>query len=314
MATNVVETGQLNGAGDVNALFKLKNEKEVLKAFHNKTMMLDKIFVKKLSKGEAGATFPLVGDLTSIIHVPGADIEGQDTNVAEVTIKATDTIVSSVFIDKKYEKKTIWDIDSLFNERIGYALADRIDKDAFKNVIIAANSTSALTGGGSGSVLTSTLLNDADPIVRGNALLAKIKESETTLHEKNVFDEKIWIGMRPAEYGDLKNLPEVISSDYTSMYSIKSTEILTIGNINVFMSNNVPSTDLTGDAEYGVNATDTKAVVFTKSAIGLVVLEDVEIDTVPMKWKNGKLHMGTYLIGFDVLQPECAIQIKYSLT
>ena len=96
--------GQVNGAGQTDALFLKVFSGEVLTAFETASVTRERHFVRTISSGKS-ASFPATWKVTGGYHTPGNEIVGQTSNVNERVITIDDLLVSSVFIPNIDEAK-----------------------------------------------------------------------------------------------------------------------------------------------------------------------------------------------------------------
>jgi len=309
MANAVVNrVGQINNTGDNEALFLKLFSGEVYGAFLQSTIMLDKQVVKTISGGKS-YQFPIVGKVGSSTYAPGEEILGSTVNQAEQVISLNAKVISDVFIDEVDAKKNHYNIEGEYTKQMGAELANRMDRNALQTLVKAARAANVVTGLDGGTELIDLALGDADITVKAQAFKKAIFDAGVALDEKNAPQERFCI-LKPADYAALAQLPEVISSDYDGMGSISKGTILELNGIKIFKSNNLPTTDTSADTVNGVDASTTKGLVFTTDAVGMVKLEDIQVENAYDIRRQGTLFVAKYVVGHGILRPECAVEFK----
>src|SRR5262245_37171620 len=91
--------GQVNGAGDAEAMFRSVFPGEILKAFNETNIMMDLHVVRTISNGKS-ADFPALGRAVANYHIPGTEILGQVIKGNEVTLNIDALLESSVWMSK----------------------------------------------------------------------------------------------------------------------------------------------------------------------------------------------------------------------
>lgn len=304
---NVNSLGQINNAGDAEALFLKLFSGEVYGAFLQDTIMLDKQVVKTITNGKS-LQFPIVGKVTSGSYSPGTEITGDNVNQAEQIISLDNKIISAVFIDEVDAKKNHYAIEGEYTKQMGSELANKLDINSLRTVIKAARSANVVTGLPGGTEIINADLGNADITVKAQALKTSIFDAGVALDEKNAPTERFCI-LKPAEYSALAQLADVISVDYNGMGSISKGTILELNGIKIFKSNNLPTDDSTGET-HGLDATTTKGVVFTRDAVGMIKLMDIQVGNEYDIRRQGTLFVAKYVTGHGVLRPECAVELK----
>lgn len=304
---NVNFLGQINGAGDSEALFLKLFSGEVFGAFEQKSIMYDKHIIKTIKNGKS-SQFPMVGKVGSGYHTPGSEILGSNVNQAEQVITLDGLLYSDVFVNKIDALKNHYDLTSEYKKQMGYELANRMDINVLRNVIIAARSANPVTGLPGGTEIVNADLGSVDVAIKQAALQKGLFDAATSLDEKNAPEER-WAIFKPTEYNILAQTEALISSDYDGAGSISKGKIVEVAGIKILKSNNLPQDDSTGDV-HAVDATTTVGVVFTKESVGTLKLLDIQTDIYEDKRRKGTLYTAEYVTGHGVLRPECAVELK----
>jgi hypothetical protein len=271
MANATVQTfGQINGAGAVDALFLKVFGGEVMTAFEEANVFLDKQMVRQIKSGKS-AQFPATWKVTAGYHVAGAEIVGQTSNVAERIITIDDLLVASVFTDVLDEAKSHYEVRSIYSTEAGRALAYQMDKNTAQVGVLAARAAATVTGGDGGS----SLIN-ANYGTDGATLAGGIFDAAQKLDEKNVSESDRYAFVKPAQYYLLAQTTNVIDRRWGGSGVYAEGTVLKVAGVSIVKSNHLPSTNVvTGPAAYQGDFTQTRALVMQKGAVGLVKLLDL---------------------------------------
>ncbi len=309
VAATPLRIGQVNGGGSADALFLTVFGGEVMTAFEESNVVLDKHMVRQISSGKA-AQFPATWKVTAGYHTPGAEILGQTSNVNERQIIIDDLLVSSVFIPNIDEAKNHFDYRSVYSAETGRALARNWDRNVLQVGVLAARASATVTGAFGGTQLTST-----GTLYRTSAadLAAGLFASSQTFDEKDIpeNDEKFAF-MRPAQYFLLAQSPSLVDKDVTDGNGdYARARVLRVGNCTLVKTNNLPITNITtGPTAYQGNFLLTAALVMTKAAVGTVKLMDLMTEMEYDIRRQGTLIVSKYAVGHGILRPECAVELR----
>lgn len=307
---------------DDNALFLKVFAGEVLTAFANKTVTMDKHMVRTITSGKS-AQFPRTGRTSAAYHTPGAEITGSVVQHNEKIITIDDLLLSSAFIASIDEAKNHYDVRSIYSSEIGIALANQMDKHVLQTFIQAAKVATPAVGSEAdmiGKVIVNTDVGgSANVSTNADDLVAAIFLAMKNLDEKNVPEDNRYIYVKPDHYYKLANSSKVLNVEFGNAGngSAASGKVLRVAGGIVVKTNNLPTTNITtgvnaGDASarHAVDASNTVALVAHPSAVGTVKLMDLSTE---MAWdirRQGTLMVAKYAVGHDVLRPEAAVQIK----
>ena len=313
---NISRLGQLNGAGDVNALFLKVFSGEVLSAFERENLMLNMTNVRSIASGKS-AQFPVTGTISSSYHTIGNEILGTDIKKNEKVINIDDMLLAHAFVAEIEELKNHYDVRSIYSKEMGQALAKTIDKNILNLVVLASRaSTANVTGGNLGSVIT-----DADADTSASSLKDSIFDAIQKLDENDVPSSDRFIVVKPDQYYQLLNLDSVMSRDFSSNAGDRAKGfITTIGGVPLVKSNTAVAsfTDQSSASTSGTNNTyignfsTVQAVIFHKQAVGTVKLKDLVLETTYDPRRLGTLMTARMALGHGILRPECAVSIKTS--
>tara|TARA_B110000444_G_scaffold261525_1_gene314666 strand:- start:13133 stop:14095 length:963 start_codon:yes stop_codon:yes gene_type:complete len=309
--------GALNGGSDKDALFLKVFSGEVLTAFEQQTVMMDKHQVRTIANGKS-AQFPVMGRTSAAYHTPGAEITGDSINHAEKIITINDLLLTSTFIANIDEAKNHYDVRSVYSREMGVALANQMDKHILQTLIQAANDATATVTGEADMV--GTVITDSDSDTNADSLVDSIFAAAQALDEKNVPEDNRYVVVKPAQYYLLANSSKVQNVDFGNAGngSTASGRIMQVAGIDVLKSNNLPVANVTGT---GVDAggagglqvaaaANTTAIVFHPSCAGTVKLMDLSTESEYDIRRQGTLMVAKYAVGHGVLRNEAAVQIQ----
>jgi len=327
--------GQINGAGDADALFLKVFSGEILTTFEETNVMKDLHMVRTIQSGKS-AQFPVTGIASANYHQAGQSlIEGDngylsDIKKSEKVITIDDVLVSSTFLANIDELKTHYDVRSIYAQELGKALAKRFDIATMKTLFGAARSDATITGGVGGASITGQTTNTAA------GLIASLFAVAQKLDENDAPDEGRFAILTPEQYYILLTADNVaISKDFGTGGNVATGSIPMVAGIKLFKSNHLSDVialddasavatgdgtslnDVFGDDGTGYNGdfsdlTGTGGKGFiagTKEAIGTVKLLDLATESDYQIERQGTLFVAKYAMGHGVLRPECAVQV-----
>jgi hypothetical protein len=142
------------------------------------------------------------------------------------------------------------------------------------------------------------------------------------LDERDVPSDGRYIAVRPAQYWLL--LDALTSGNYKAPYTgnsgvFENGKVAMIGGATIIKSNNIPSTDLSGDTtipqqatggDRRLNYSGTQAIVFHPASTGCVKLLDVAVESEYQIERQATLMVAKYAVGHGVLRPEASYEVK----
>lgn len=316
---NVNRIGQINQAGDVDALFLKVFAGEILASFETANVMLDKSQVRTISSGKS-AQFPAIGKATASYHTPGAEIVGQNINNAEVTISIDGLLIADHFIANIDEAKNHYDYRSPITNELGIALANQMDRHLLQTGVLGARSAGVVTGRPGGSVLLTSSAGapaSADFARNGAHIAWAIFEAGRIMDENDVPDSDRYYAVRPAAYNALIRNLDNINADWGGQGSYAEGKVLKIDNFTIVKTNQLPIANVangttaagTGNKYAGTFA-NTAGLAFHKSAIGTVKLLDLGMESAYDIRRQGTLMVAKYAVGHGVLRPEALVEVR----
>lgn len=302
--TTVSRLGQINGAGDVNALFLKVFSGEVLTEFERTCIFKPLHYVRQIPNGKS-ASFPLIGRASSFYHVPGQFIDAGTINHAETIITIDSMLVAPTFIANVDEAMNHYDVRGPYSAELGQELAYKFDTTIAQVIVKAARSSSDLTGRPGGSRIT-----DAAMATDPGKLEAALFTAAQTLDEKNVGLVGTQAVFRPAQYYLLAQRDRLINKELGGTGGVAQGKVDTVAGFPIVKSNHVPSTNVTtGLTKYNGDFRTTVGIVFNKMAAGTLQLMDVQMESEYEIRRQGTFMLAKYFVGHGVLRPECAIEL-----
>lgn len=288
---------------------------EVLTAFEKTTVTLDKHYVRTITQGKS-AQFIVMGRMPSAAyHTPGAEITGQDVNKTEKVLSIDKLLISHTFIDDLDDAMAHFDVRSRYSAMMGQKLAETFDNHVMREVLIGAGTVGSLKETisdetGSSYALDNDNLDsstDADNIA---AWAAGLFGWAANLDNNFVEADGRYCVLKPASYLGLVQAVgtsgmSVIHRDYGGEGSYADGKVLKIGGIELVKSPMVPTANYSGETYHAIDCSDTKAVCFTKDAVGTIKLLDISVQS---QWdirRQGTLMVARYAMGHGYLRPEC---------
>lgn len=307
----VLTLGQINGGGATDALFLKMFSGELLTAFEEANVVMDKHTVRNIKAGKS-AQFPATWKVSAGYHTPGNEIVGQTSNLAERIINIDDLLLASVFIANIDEAKAHYEVRSEYAKQCGLALSYQWDKNVLQVGVLAARAAATVTGGYGGTAFTS-----ATTLYKTSAsdLAAGIYAAAQTFDEKDVPDGEVkYCFIKPAQYYMLAQATNLINKDWSGAGSYSDGKILRIAGVELVKTNHLPTTNISGvtgqNNTYAGDFTKTAALVMTKQAVGTVKLLDLASEMGYDIRRQGTLLIAKYAIGHGILRPECAVELK----
>ena len=305
--------GQVNSAGDANALFLKVFSGEVLSTFQKENQMLGMTNVRTISNGKS-ASFPVTGTVNSSYHVAGAEITGQAVKHNEKVISIDDMLLADTFVAEIEELKSHYDVRSIYSKEMGQALANTVDKHLLSLAILASQASATITGGNGGTEIT-----DADANTNATSLISSVFEAIQKLDENNVPTAGRVCIVAPDQYYQLANVDKLVNRDFSrDNGDFGKGTVLSIGGVPVVKSNTaveVFGQDLSASISgtnntYNGDFSNHYAVVMHSSAIGTVKLKDLVTEQTYDARRLGTLLTARMAMGHGILRPESAISIK----
>jgi hypothetical protein len=245
----LTQLGQANLAGDTRALYLKLFSGEMFKGFQNNTIARDLIMKRTLKNGKS-LQFIFTGRTKSEFHTPGNSILG-DTNgappVAEKTITVDDLLISSAFVYELDEVLSHYDLRSEISRKIGYALAEKYDRLAFRAIARGARQASPVSATGyvepgGTQIRVGSSANESDAYSSA-ALVSAFYDAAAAMDEKGVsMDGRVAV-LNPRQYYELiqaVGTNGLINRDAQGSALQSGQGIIEIAGIKIYKSMNIP--------------------------------------------------------------------------
>ena len=247
--TQLTRQGALNGGSDPRALYLKLFSGEMFKGFQRNTIARDLVQKRTLTSGKS-MQFIYTGRTTAEYHVPGQSILGNDQKappVAEKTITIDDLLISSAFVYELDETLAHYELRGEISRKIGYALAEKYDKLAFRAIAKGARQASPVTKAnfvepGGTQIRVGSTTNDSDAFNAGN-LVNAFYDAAAALDEKGVSSAGRVAVLNPRQYYALiQDIGSngLINRDAQGTALQSGNGIIEIAGIKIFKSMNIP--------------------------------------------------------------------------
>jgi len=247
--SQLTQLGQANLAGDKRALYLKLFSGEMFKGFQNNTIARDLIMKRTLKNGKS-LQFIFTGRTKSEFHTPGNSILGDSNNappVAEKTITVDDLLISSAFVYELDEVLSHYDLRSEISRKIGYALAEKYDRLAFRAIARGARKASPISATGyvepgGTQIRVGATTNDSDAYVAAN-LVSAFYDAAAALDEKGVTSDGRVAVLNPRQYYELiqaVGTNGLVNRDAQGTALQGGQGIVEIAGIKIYKSMNIP--------------------------------------------------------------------------
>ena len=246
----LTQLGQANLAGDTRALYLKLFSGEMFKGFQNNTIARDLIMKRTLKNGKS-LQFIYTGRTKSEFHTPGNSILGDSNGappVAEKTITVDDLLISSAFVYELDEVLSHYDLRSEISRKIGYALAEKYDRLAFRAIARGARKASPVSAtgyeepGGTQIQVGTGAGSEADAYDSAK-LVAAFYDAAAAMDEKGVSSDGRVAVLNPRQYYELI---QAVGSNGLVNRDVQGTAlqggqgIVEIAGIKIYKSMNIP--------------------------------------------------------------------------
>ena len=324
-------------AGEVLTTFE---ETNVMKPLHTVRTIDSGKSAQFPVTGTASAAYHVVGEDLVDSTVSGGI---QQIKHAEKIINIDELLVASTFIANLDELKNHYDVRSIYSSELGSALANKFDRQVIQTAIlnsagfsgggIATPRDATITGGKGGSAVYSAAgTDDTDKRFLGSTgagtmdtdglYLAKaIYAAAQLLDEKDVPAGDRYCIVSPQRYYNLiqaetasGNNLLTINRDWDGAGSYSKGTVAQVAGVTVIKTNHIPTGDVASETGHHADNvyTDTfgsnvMGLVFHKSAVGTVKLQDLATESEYQIQRQGTLMVAKYAMGHGGLRPECGV-------
>ena len=283
LTTSLTRPGQSNSTGDARALYLKLFSGEMFKGFQHETIARDLIMKRTLKNGKS-MQFIYTGRTTAEYHTPGNSILGNSDGappVAEKTVTIDDLLISSAFVYELDETLAHYELRGEISRKIGYALAEKYDKLAFRAIAKGARQASPVTKAnfvepGGTQIRVGSTTNDSDAFNAGN-LVNAFYDAAAALDEKGVSSAGRVAVLNPRQYYALiQDIGSngLINRDVQGTALQSGNGIIEIAGIKIYKSMNIPFFGSYG-TKYG-SASATNPGVTSPGNVGSFVGETAE--------------------------------------
>ena len=321
----VSRLGLVNATGSsFDALFLKVFSGEVLTAFSQNNIFDERLHTVRTIASGKSASFPVLGTASAAYHVIGEPLVGANQIKAnERLISIDDMLISQAVVAKLDELKNHYDVRSIYSAELGKALAKAYDQNVAKTICNASRASTTLTGGNGGLVLTLPTGNTNSAAVTGDELVAAIYDIAQEFDSRDIPPTDRFCVLPPAEYYKIpESATRIIDTDFNPQGngSVAAGRVSMVAGIPVMMSNNVPQSNVASSPSgtnnsYAGDDSKTLGMVFHKSAVGTVKLQDMTTEISGADYGimyQSTLLLAKYALGHGILRPECAATIKLS--
>jgi len=241
--------GSDNFGADRRALYLKLFSGEMFKGFQHNTIARDLIMKRTLKNGKS-LQFIFTGRTKSEFHTPGNSILGDSNGappVAEKTITCDDLLISSAFVYELDEVLAHYDLRSEISRKIGYALAEKYDRLAFRAIARGARQASPVSATnyeepGGTQIRVGSTTNDSDAFNSAN-LVSAFYDAAAALDEKGVSSDGRVAVLNPRQYYELiqaVGTNGLINRDVQGTALQSGNGIIEIAGIRIYKSMNIP--------------------------------------------------------------------------
>ena len=316
-----VRSGQINGSGDVDALFLKVFAGEVLTAFEVHNVALAWTQMKTIANGKS-AQFPAFGRIGAEYHTPGNEITGLPMNGNEVVVTIDDLLISHAFITNIDEAKAHYDARSVYSTEIGRALATQMDKHLLQTAVLTARAAATVTGLPGGTTITPATSGapaTADFVNDGNHLAAAMFMAAEVLDNNSVPETDRVMFVRPSQYYKIVQAKDTINQLWGGAGAYSDGKVFRVAGIEIVKTPNLPKASIANGSlgagtgnRYAGDFSKTVGLVAHKSAVATVKLLDLGMEAAYDIRRQGTLMVAKYAVGHGKLRPEAAVEIASS--
>ena len=276
---SVTVPGAKNGGSDRRELYLKLFSGEMFKGFQHNTIARDLLMKRTLKNGKS-LQFIYTGRTKSEFHTPGNSILGNSDGappVSEKTITVDDLLISSAFLYELDETLAHYDLRSEISRKIGYALAEKYDRLAFRAVTRGARKASPISKAnyvepGGTQIRVGSTANDSDAYVPGN-LVNAFYDAAAALDEKGVSSDGRVAVLNPRQYYELIQdigTNGLVNRDVQGKSLQSGQGIIEIAGIKIYKSMNIPfmgsyGTKLSGSGGTAAPTADSAEVQLTNA-------------------------------------------------
>lgn len=311
----VSRLGQVNQAGDADALFLKVFSGLVLTRYKEMTATEGKVVEREIASGKS-AQFPAIGATTAGMHTPGTYIVGDAIGHNEREISIDGLLLSKTFVAQLDELKNHYDVRGEYAAEMGQALAIGQDKLRLQTMINAARTTTPNVDPVAGETSkVGYFVNSANAATVAADLKTAIFDVAENFDTKDVPQEDRFLYLKPAQYYLMVEAGSFMNRDYGGEGSEVTGDLARYAaGMQVVKTNHVPSGNLASEiaTKYNGNFTTTVAVAAHRGAIGTLRLLGLQTEAEWLIQNQGWLMIAKLATGHGILRPEGAAEIRTS--
>lgn len=296
---------------------------EIITAFDNATVTLDKHTIKSLSGGAKSYRFPKTWKAEAEYHTPGQELLGNDFTTGELTINVDDILVSHYAIADLDRILSHFDMRSIISKEMGTALAKVFDKNVFRQLILAARDAGSSPFPG-GESITDASLAATNGVYDGIDWIDAIRDANIRLFNKDVpEDMPRYLAVTTEVFDAIKYAKDangqylVLNRDFqadTAGGISSRAETIKIDGVTIVKSRNIPATDesaATGVySKYRGDYSNTVGVMWCPQAVATVKLMDISMENERDVRRLEDFMVAKMFVGHGTMRPEMAIEFK----
>ena len=314
----MTRTGQANSTGDSSALFLKVYAGEVLTAFEQASVTMDKHVIRSISSG-ISAQFPLVWKTAATEYAyingsgdtgtTGIELDGTIIHKNEKVISIDGLLIADHFVNNLDEAMSHFEVRSIYAKEAGIALGTQWDQNVMQQGVLGARSATLVTGGNGGSVLTNASYGTS-----GTTLGSGLFDAAEQLDENNVPESDRYMYVRPAQYYLMAETTNLINRDWGGSGVYAEGEVMKVAGIHIVKTNNLPISNISSAqvTAHDGNFSTTKALVMHKSSVATVKLLNLAVETEYSIKNQGWIIVAKYAMGHGFIRPEGCVEFKTS--
>ena len=317
----MTRSGQANSTGSSTALFLKVYAGEVLTAFEQASVTMDKHVVRSINSG-ISAQFPLVWKTASTGYAyinassgtPGTTttankLTGTAINKNEKVISIDGLLLADHFVNNLDEAMNHYDVRSIYAKEAGIALGTQWDKNILQQGVLGARSSTLVTSGNGGTVQTLAGYGTS-----GADLAGGMFDGAQKLDENNVPENDRYMFVKPAKYYLMAETTNVLNRDWGGSGTYSEGTVLKVAGIHIVKTNNLPTTNITGGSvtTHNGNFATTVGLIMHKSSVATVKLINLAVETEYDIKLQGWWIVAKYAMGHGFIRPEACIELKTS--
>tara|TARA_R110001606_G_scaffold224466_2_gene372618 strand:+ start:876 stop:1820 length:945 start_codon:yes stop_codon:yes gene_type:complete len=314
----MTRTGQANSAGDSSALMLKVYAGEVLTAFEQASVTMDKHVIRSISSG-ISVQFPLVWKTAATEYAyingsgntgtTGIELDGTIIHKNEKVISIDGLLIADHFVNNLDEAMSHFEVRSIYAKEAGIALGTQWDQNVLQQGVLGARSSTLITSGNGGAVLTNSSYGTS-----GSTLGSGLFDAAEQLDENNVPENDRYMYVRPAQYYLMAETTSLINRDWGGSGVYSEGEVMKVAGIHIVKTNNLPITNVSSAqvTTHDGNFSTTKALVMHKSSVATVKLLNLAVETEYQIKNQGWIIVAKYAMGHGFIRPEGCVEFKTS--